>query len=90
MEAARRYFFPIATTQFDCHANMAFAGFYEKELRFRSWMHYPPYSSLANVLVRSDKLDEALAWSGLLGEWFEGMGPREFACWAQPPRPSCG
>ena len=22
-----------------------FAGFYDKELRFRSWMHYPPYSS---------------------------------------------
>jgi primosomal protein N' (replication factor Y) len=48
-----------------------FRGFYEKELRFRSWMHYPPYSSLANVLVRSDKLDDALRWSGMLGEWFE-------------------
>ncbi len=48
-----------------------FIGFYEKELRFRSWMHYPPYSALANVLVRSDKLDEALAWSGKLGKWFE-------------------
>jgi primosomal protein N' (replication factor Y) len=48
-----------------------FAGFYEKELRFRSWMHYPPYSALANVLIRSDKLDEALEWSGTLGKWFE-------------------
>ncbi len=48
-----------------------FAGFYEKELRFRSWMHYPPYSSLANVLVRSDQLDEALRWSGALGKWFD-------------------
>jgi len=48
-----------------------FVGFYEKELRFRCWMHYPPYSSLANVLVRSDKLDEALRWSGILGKWFE-------------------
>jgi len=48
-----------------------FAGFYEKELRFRSWMHYPPYSALANVVVRSDKLDEALQWSGTLGKWFE-------------------
>ena len=48
-----------------------FIGFYEKELRFRSWMHYPPYSALANVLVRSDKLDDALRWSGLLGKWFE-------------------
>jgi primosomal protein N' (replication factor Y) len=48
-----------------------FAGFYEKELQFRSWMHYPPYASLANVLIRSDKLDEALQWSGTLGKWFE-------------------
>ncbi|HZQ69046.1 MAG TPA: primosomal protein N' [Terriglobales bacterium] len=48
-----------------------FAGFYDKELRFRSWMHYPPYNALANVLVRSDKLDEALRWSGMLGKWLE-------------------
>jgi primosomal protein N' (replication factor Y) len=48
-----------------------FTGFYEKELRFRSWMHYPPYSSLANVLVRSNELNEALQWSGILGNWFE-------------------
>jgi primosomal protein N' (replication factor Y) len=48
-----------------------FAGFYEKELRFRSWMQYPPYSALANVVVRSGKLDEALEWSGILGKWFE-------------------
>jgi len=52
-------------------ANHDFHGFYDKELRFRSWMHYPPYSALANVLVRSDKLDEALQWSGILGKWFE-------------------
>ncbi len=48
-----------------------FVGFYEKELRFRSWMHYPPYSALANVLIRSDELDQALRWSGLLGKWFD-------------------
>ena len=48
-----------------------FAGFYDKELRFRSWMHYPPYAALANVLIRSDKLEEALQWSGTLGKWFE-------------------
>lgn len=48
-----------------------FAGFYDKELRFRSWMHYPPYNALANVLVRSEKLDDALRWAGLLGRWLE-------------------
>lgn len=48
-----------------------FIGFYEKELQFRSWMHYPPYSALANVLVRSTSLDDALQWSGSLGKWFD-------------------
>ena len=48
-----------------------FIGFYEKELRFRSWMHYPPYSSVANVVVRSDKLEDVLRWSAILGRWFE-------------------
>jgi primosomal protein N' (replication factor Y) (superfamily II helicase) len=50
-----------------------FAGFYDKELQFRSWMHYPPYSAIANVLIRSEKLDEALAWSGEIGRWFGKM-----------------
>ena len=54
-----------------CAAHHDFAGFYEKELRFRSWMHYPPYSAIANVVVRSDELDEALNWSGVIGKWFE-------------------
>ncbi len=48
-----------------------FRGFYEKELRFRSWMHDPPFASVANVVVRSDKLDDAITWSGILGKWFE-------------------
>jgi len=48
-----------------------FVGFYEKELQFRRWMHYPPYSALANVVVRSGKLDEVFEWSGVLGKWFE-------------------
>jgi primosomal protein N' (replication factor Y) (superfamily II helicase) len=48
-----------------------YAGFYEKEVRFRRWMHYPPFSALANILVRSDKLDQALKWTGQIGQWFE-------------------
>ena len=63
------YFPEHYAVQYAAHHD--FAGFYEKELRFRSWMHYPPYSSLANVLVRSNKLDEALKWSGTIGRWFE-------------------
>ena len=49
-----------------------YQGFYEKEVRFRRWMHYPPFSFLANILIRSDKLNHALRWSGQIGKWFEG------------------
>jgi len=48
-----------------------FSGFYEKELGFRRWMHYPPHTALANVLIRGPELDEVLAWSGRLGQWFQ-------------------
>jgi len=34
-------------------------------------MHYPPFSALANILVRSDKLEQALTWTGQIGRWFE-------------------
>jgi primosomal protein N' (replication factor Y) len=66
----------VLQTYFPDHYAIQFAalhdynGFYEKELRFRKWMHYPPFTSVANVLVRSDKLDEALRISGALGKWF--------------------
>lgn len=48
-----------------------YRAFYDKEVRFRRWMHYPPFTALANVLVRSDKLDQTLNWTGQLGRWFE-------------------
>ena len=36
-------------------------GFYAKEIQFRKLMRYPPFSALANVLVRSQKQEDALA-----------------------------
>jgi len=66
----------VLQTFFPDHYAIQFAaahdyrGFYEKEARFRSWMHYPPFNAVSNVLVRSPKLDEALTWSGVLGKWF--------------------
>ncbi len=48
-----------------------YAGFYEKELHFRRLMHYPPFTAMANVLVRSEKLQQALERSGLLGEFLK-------------------
>ncbi len=67
----------ILQTFFQDHYAIQFAqqhdyqGFYEKEVRYRRWMHYPPFSALANILVRSDKLDQALKWTGQIGKWFE-------------------
>lgn len=58
--------------------------FYAKELQFRKVMRYPPYASLANVVFRSERQEEALRMSGevaaLLGNELEGvrvMGPAE-------------
>jgi primosomal protein N' (replication factor Y) len=47
-----------------------FKGFAEKELQFRRWMHYPPFTALANLIVQSPRLEEAAAWSAQLGKWF--------------------
>ncbi|HEX8985656.1 MAG TPA: primosomal protein N' [Bryobacteraceae bacterium] len=44
-----------------------YKGFYEKELTFRRMMHYPPFSAMANVLVRSEKKDMAMRMSADLG-----------------------
>jgi len=47
-----------------------YAGFVERELKYRRWMHYPPFGVLANVLVQSQKLEEAAGWSSVLGKYF--------------------
>ncbi len=52
-----------------------YASFVERELKFRRWMHYPPFGVLANVLVQSQKLEEAVAWSGEIGKWFQQAAP---------------
>jgi primosomal protein N' (replication factor Y) (superfamily II helicase) len=52
--------------------------FAERELKYRRWMHYPPFGALANVLVQSQKLEEAAGWSALLGKWLlEAAGKTE-------------
>ncbi len=47
-----------------------YAAFAERELKYRRWMHYPPFGALANVLVQSQKLEEAAGWSAVLGKYF--------------------
>jgi primosomal protein N' (replication factor Y) len=46
-----------------------YASFAERELKYRRWMHYPPFGVLANVLVLSQKLEEAAGWSAVLGKY---------------------
>jgi len=47
-----------------------YTGFAAREMYFRRAMRYPPLSVLANVIVQSEKLEEALDWSTKLGRFF--------------------
>ena len=49
-----------------------YRGFVEKELYHRRPFIYPPFGALANVVVQSEKMEEAAAWSQRLGRWFAG------------------
>jgi len=52
-----------------------YAGFAERELKYRRWMHYPPFGVLANILIQSEKLEEAAGWSATFGKWFQQAAP---------------
>jgi len=61
-----------------------YQAFYEKELNFRRMMHYPPFSAMANVLVRGEKQEAAMRMSSDLAvllvpppEKLKVMGPAE-------------
>jgi primosomal protein N' (replication factor Y) len=61
-----------------------YQAFYEKELTFRRMMHYPPFTAMANLLVRAEKQEEAMRLSAELGRFLtpppEGvriLGPAE-------------
>ncbi len=44
-----------------------YGAFYEKEIHFRRMMRYPPFSAMANVLVRDAKQESAMRMSSELG-----------------------
>jgi primosomal protein N' (replication factor Y) len=61
-----------------------YCGFYQKELHFRRLMHYPPFSAMANLLVRSERQEEALRMSTELSHFLlpppmgmKTLGPAE-------------
>ena len=47
-----------------------YGAFFERELHFRRMMAYPPFTSLANVIVRDISLEKAIRWSRQLSEYF--------------------
>jgi primosomal protein N' (replication factor Y) len=58
--------------------------FYAKELHFRKVMRYPPFASLANVVFRSERQEEALRMGGEISDLLKGeqdgvriLGPAE-------------
>jgi len=56
-----------------------YLSFYERELQFRRMMSYPPFTSLANIIVRDTNLENAIQWSRKLSEYFsphDGNGLR--------------
>src|SRR5260221_873849 len=60
-------------------ARQDYLSFYERELHFRRMMAYPPFTSLANVIVRDTNLENAIRWSRRLSEYFspsDGKGIR--------------
>jgi primosomal protein N' (replication factor Y) (superfamily II helicase) len=47
-----------------------YLSFFERELHFRRLMAYPPFTSLANVIVRDTRLEKTIRWSRQLSEYF--------------------
>ena len=46
-----------------------YAAFFERELHFRRVMAYPPFISLANVIIHDRSLDKAIKWSTQLSQF---------------------
>jgi primosomal protein N' (replication factor Y) len=56
-----------------------YTAFFEREMNFRRTMGYPPFTSLANVIVRDTSLEKAIRWSRQLSGYFSphnGSGVR--------------
>jgi len=56
-----------------------YSAFFERELHFRRMMAYPPFTALANIIVRDTSLENAIRYSRQLSEYFsphDGQGLR--------------
>ncbi len=48
-----------------------YAGFVAREMAFRRSLHYPPFATLANILLQSETLEDATGWATQIGRFFE-------------------
>jgi primosomal protein N' (replication factor Y) len=56
-----------------------YLAFFEREMHFREMMAYPPFTSLANMIVRDVSLEKAIRYSRQISEYFspqDGKGVR--------------
>jgi primosomal protein N' (replication factor Y) len=68
-------------------AKQDYQAFFERELHFRRMMGYPPFTALANIIVRDTSLENAIRWSRQLGEFFaphDGKGVKVLGPAAAP------
>ncbi len=62
-------------------------GFYEQELRFRRLLHYPPFTALANLVVRDRRLDAAVRAARQLQEFFQARRAADVKVLGPAPAP---
>ncbi len=70
-------------------AEQNYEAFYQKEIEFRRWLRYPPFSAFANVVVRAGKQEDAMRYSTELGRLL-CLLPRAFAYLVLQRRRWCG
>ncbi len=58
-----------------CAARHDYPGFVAKEMQFRRSLHYPPFAVIANVILQSERMEEAAGWAAEVGRWFERARP---------------
>ena len=54
-----------------------YAAFFKRELEYRRVMSYPPFTSLANVIIRDRHLEKAIRWSKDLSQYFSSLAGSE-------------
>ena len=62
-------------------------GFFEKEIQFRRFMHYPPFTALALILVRDKKIKVATETIGRFAELLQRFRSREIRILGPTPSP---